>query len=115
MTRRKRPSSAFSVNPNFSAFAIVNPVGLDLCNVMSHVVDECETEAFRIFLEYLLEALTNPMHYCLTVSESVVDRASHGLIIILSFVALSRCTRKFTVGQGYFVFLDSSLHDTQVV
>lgn len=115
MTRWKRSGSAFSVNPDLPAFAIVNPVGLDLCNVVSHIIDESETKVFRIFFEYLLEALANPMHYCLTVSESVVDRASHGLIIIFSFVAFSWCACKFSVGQGYFVFLDGSFHDAQVI
>ena len=40
-------------------------------------------------MENLLEALADPMHDCMAIAKSIVDRASHGLEVISGFVAVS--------------------------
>ena len=82
---------------------------------MSHVVDKLQTKLLRIFTINLLEALPDPVHYCLPVRKGIVNSTSHRLDIIPCLVATPRSTRKFAVRQVYAVFVHSPFHNSQVI
>src|SRR4030067_3726277 len=108
MSRRKSTGGAFPVNPNFLFCSPINDVVLDFCNVVSDVINQLQPELMSILIEHLLEALTNPMQYCLTIDESIIYRARHGLIIVLCFFAFSWRAGKLSVRQSDLVFLNGS-------